>query len=79
LQPAITAFRIKTQFNRHRFKQSGFAGAVFAHKKCHRRMEFEPVQVPDGWNAKRICVEAFDGITFKPDGVKQRTLDNWFV
>ncbi len=63
---------IKSKFNRQRFKQRGFTGAIFADEKRHGRVKFQTFQMPDGRNAKWISVKIFNPAALKPHCMQKR-------
>ena len=65
------AFGVESKFYGNRFQQGGFAGAILTNEKSDGGMKLQPLEMLDGWHAKRVFVKAFHRVTFKPDRVEE--------
>ena len=69
-------FGVITEFDGNGLQQGRFAGAVFADEKGDRGVEFQPLQVPDRRNAKRVFLKTRHPIALEPHRVDEPTFDH---
>ena len=70
------AFRIEPVFGGNGLKQGRFSGAILTDEEGDRRVKFQPVQMPDRWNAEGVRFEAGDFVAFKSDRLKERLFND---
>jgi hypothetical protein len=66
---------IESIFGRNRLKQGGFASAIFSDEESDRWMKFQPFQMPDCRNAKRVFLKTRNIIPFESDRLQECLFD----
>src|SRR5260221_555103 len=69
-------FGIKPIFGGYRLQKRGFSGTVLADEECDRWMELQPLQMPHRRDAKRVPVEARDGLPLQSDSLQKGLFDD---